>query len=66
MDTSALEAVVDSIIAENPGDWAEYVSGTTRSARSWPDPSWQGHEGHAGQGDGRAATALLEQRRAGS
>jgi aspartyl-tRNA(Asn)/glutamyl-tRNA(Gln) amidotransferase subunit B len=67
MDTSALEAIVDSIIADNPDDWAEYVSGDDKKRKKLAG-SFMGKVMKAtqGQADGRAATALLEQRRASS
>ncbi|HVN52453.1 MAG TPA: Asp-tRNA(Asn)/Glu-tRNA(Gln) amidotransferase subunit GatB [Acidimicrobiales bacterium] len=67
MDTSALEAVVDAIIAENPDDWAEFVSGDEKRRKKLAG-AFMGKVMKATQGkaDGKAATALLEARRAGS
>jgi aspartyl-tRNA(Asn)/glutamyl-tRNA(Gln) amidotransferase subunit B len=67
MDTSALEAVVDRIIAENPDDWAEFVGGDDKKRKKLAG-AFMGKVMKATQGkaDGKAATALLEQRRGGT
>ena len=63
MDTGALEAAVDAIIAANPGEWEQFRSG---------DPKVRGKltgffvgqimKATKGQADGKAVTALLNQR----
>ncbi len=65
MDVADLEAVVDRIIAENPDDWAEFVSGDDRK-RGKLTGAFIGKVMVATdrQADGKAATALLNQRRA--
>jgi aspartyl-tRNA(Asn)/glutamyl-tRNA(Gln) amidotransferase subunit B len=65
MDTGALEAAVEKVIAENPGDWAEYVDGDEKKRKKLAG-AFMGKLMKATQGkaDGKAAMALLEQRRA--
>ncbi|HEX2577016.1 MAG TPA: Asp-tRNA(Asn)/Glu-tRNA(Gln) amidotransferase subunit GatB [Aquihabitans sp.] len=63
MDTGALEAAVDAVIAANPAEWAQFTAG---------DPKVRGKltgffigqvmKATKGQADGKAATALLNQR----
>jgi aspartyl-tRNA(Asn)/glutamyl-tRNA(Gln) amidotransferase subunit B len=63
MDTGALEAVVDQVITANPNEWAQFCEG---------DPKVRGKltgffvgqimKATKGQADGKAATALLNQR----
>jgi aspartyl-tRNA(Asn)/glutamyl-tRNA(Gln) amidotransferase subunit B len=63
MDTGALEAVVDQVIAANPAEWEQFCAG---------DPKVRGKltgffvgqimKATKGQADGKAATALLNQR----
>jgi aspartyl-tRNA(Asn)/glutamyl-tRNA(Gln) amidotransferase subunit B len=64
MDTSALEDVVDAVIAENPGDWAEFVAGDDKK-RGKLTGFFVGQvmKASKGQADGKAVTALLNQRR---
>jgi aspartyl-tRNA(Asn)/glutamyl-tRNA(Gln) amidotransferase subunit B len=65
MDVADLEAVVDRIIAENPGDWDAFVTGDDKK-RGKLTGAFMGKIMGAtkGQADGKAATALLNQRRA--
>ncbi len=63
MDTGALEAVVDEVIAANPSEWAQFCEG---------DPKVRGKltgffvgqimKATKGQADGKLATALLTQK----
>jgi aspartyl-tRNA(Asn)/glutamyl-tRNA(Gln) amidotransferase subunit B len=63
MDTGALEAVVDGVIAENPDDWQQFVEGDDK-ARGKLTGFFVGKVMKAtqGQADGKAVTALLRQR----
>jgi aspartyl-tRNA(Asn)/glutamyl-tRNA(Gln) amidotransferase subunit B len=65
MDTSDLEAVIDAIVAENPDDWAEFVSGDDKKRKKLAG-AFMGKVMKATQGkaDGKIATELLESRRA--
>jgi aspartyl-tRNA(Asn)/glutamyl-tRNA(Gln) amidotransferase subunit B len=65
MAAGDLEAVVDRVIAENPDDWAEFVTADDRK-RGKLTGAFMGKIMGAtkGQADGKAATALLNQRRA--
>ena len=67
MDAADLEAVIDAIIAENPDDWDTYVNGDDKR-RKKVSGAFIGKimKATQGQADGKAATALLEQRRAGA
>ena len=60
MDNSALTAAVDAAIAAQPAAWAKYCAGEEKAIGC---PRRPGHEGHPGQADGKAVTALLQQRR---
>ncbi len=66
MDTGALEAVVDEVIAEHADDWAQFVEGDDK-ARGKLTGFFVGlvMKTTKGQADGKAVTALLR-RRAGS
>jgi aspartyl-tRNA(Asn)/glutamyl-tRNA(Gln) amidotransferase subunit B len=65
MDSSALEASVDAVIAANPGDWDAFVTADDRK-RGKLTGFFVGQVMKAtkGQADGKAVTALLERRRA--
>jgi aspartyl-tRNA(Asn)/glutamyl-tRNA(Gln) amidotransferase subunit B len=65
MDASDLAAVVDGIIADNPGDWAAYVGGDDKRRKKLSG-AFIGKimKATQGQADGKVATTLLEQRRA--
>jgi aspartyl-tRNA(Asn)/glutamyl-tRNA(Gln) amidotransferase subunit B len=67
MDTSALEAVVDGIIAANAADWDEFVHGDDKK-RGKLTGFFVGQvmKTTEGQADGKAVTALLNERRAAS
>ena len=64
MDSADLAAVVDGIIAENPDDWADFVGGDDKRRKKLTG-AFIGRimKATQGQADGKAATALLEQRR---
>ncbi len=63
MDTGALEAVVDQVIAEHPEDWAQFVGGDDK-ARGKLTGFFVGlvMKATRGQADGKAVTALLRQK----
>ncbi len=63
MDTGALEAVVDQVIAEHPDDWAQFVEGDDK-ARGKLTGFFVGliMKATKGQADGKAVTALLRQK----
>ncbi len=63
MDTGALEAVVDQIIAEHPDDWTQFVAGDDK-ARGKLTGFFVGliMKATKGQADGKAVTALLRQK----
>jgi aspartyl-tRNA(Asn)/glutamyl-tRNA(Gln) amidotransferase subunit B len=63
MDTGALEAVVDQVIAEHPDDWAQFVDGDDK-ARGKLTGFFVGlvMKATRGQADGKAVTALLRAR----
>jgi aspartyl-tRNA(Asn)/glutamyl-tRNA(Gln) amidotransferase subunit B len=65
MDTSALEAVVDEIIAANPDDWAKYVTADDK-ARKKLSGFFTGliMKATKGKADGRAVNELLTKRAA--
>jgi aspartyl-tRNA(Asn)/glutamyl-tRNA(Gln) amidotransferase subunit B len=65
MDTSALDAAVDAVIASHPDDWAAYV-GADDAKRKKLSGFFVGQVMKAtkGQADGKAVTAALDQRRA--
>ena len=62
MDTGALEAVVDQVIAEHPDDWTQFVEGDDK-ARGKLTGFFVGliMKATSGQADGKAVTALLRQ-----
>ena len=63
MDTGALEAVVDQVIAEHPDDWQQFVDGDDK-ARGKLTGFFVGliMKATKGQADGKAVTALLRQK----
>ncbi len=63
MDTSALDAAVDAAIAASPDEWARYVAGDEK-ARGKLTGFFVGQVMKAtkGKADGKAVTALLQQR----
>jgi aspartyl-tRNA(Asn)/glutamyl-tRNA(Gln) amidotransferase subunit B len=63
MDTSALESAVDAAIAALPDAWATYVGGGDKAAGALVGAVMKATKGQA---DGKAVTALLQQRRAGA
>jgi len=67
MDTSALEGIVDAVIAGNEADWAEFVAGDDKK-RGKLTGFFVGQvmKESKGQADGKAVTALLNQRRDGA
>jgi aspartyl-tRNA(Asn)/glutamyl-tRNA(Gln) amidotransferase subunit B len=60
LDTGALEAIVDAVIAENPDEWAQLGSGDEK-AQGKLIGFFMGKvmKASKGQADGKAATALL-------
>jgi aspartyl-tRNA(Asn)/glutamyl-tRNA(Gln) amidotransferase subunit B len=66
MDTSALEAVVDEVIAANPTEWAEFVAGDDKRRKKLAG-FFTGRimQATKGQADGKAVAALLEAKRLG-
>jgi aspartyl-tRNA(Asn)/glutamyl-tRNA(Gln) amidotransferase subunit B len=65
MDTGALESVVDSVIADNPSEWTQFVEGDDDRRRKLAG-FFVGKVMKATQGkaDGKAVTSLLHQRAA--
>jgi aspartyl-tRNA(Asn)/glutamyl-tRNA(Gln) amidotransferase subunit B len=65
MAAGDLEAVVDAVIAEHPQDWADFVGGDDKKRKKLTG-AFIGKimKATQGQADGKAATALLEARRA--
>jgi aspartyl-tRNA(Asn)/glutamyl-tRNA(Gln) amidotransferase subunit B len=63
MDTDAVTAVVDGVIAAHPDEWADFVSGDDK-ARGKMTQYFVGQVMKAtrGQADGKAVTAILRQR----
>ncbi len=68
MDSSDLEAVVDSVIAAHPDDWAEFVAADDKGKIKKLSGFFTGQIMAAtkGQADGRAVNTLLKQRRSGA
>jgi aspartyl-tRNA(Asn)/glutamyl-tRNA(Gln) amidotransferase subunit B len=63
MDTSALEAVVDEVIAANPDTWAKYAGGEAKAGGFLTGQVMKATQGKA---DGKAVNALLQERKAAS
>ena len=61
VDTSLIEAAVDAAIAEDDGAWSRYVGGEDKVAGMFVGKVMKATGGKA---DGKAVTALLQQRRA--
>ena len=66
MDTGALEALVDEIIAAHPAEWQQFVDGDDK-AKGKLTGFFMGKvmQASKGQADGKAATALLRSRAGG-
>jgi aspartyl-tRNA(Asn)/glutamyl-tRNA(Gln) amidotransferase subunit B len=66
MDTGALEALVDEIIAAHPDEWQQFLAGDDK-ARGKLTGFFMGKvmQASKGQADGKAATAVLRSRAAG-
>ncbi len=62
MDTSELESMVDDAIAAQPDAWAKFCAGEGKAMGALVGAVMKASKGQA---DGKAVTALLEQRRAG-
>jgi aspartyl-tRNA(Asn)/glutamyl-tRNA(Gln) amidotransferase subunit B len=60
MDTSALEAVVDQVIAANTEAWTKFCEGEGKAMGALVGAVMKASQGKA---DGKAATALLNQKR---
>ena len=60
MDTSELESMVDDAIAAQPDAWAKFCAGEDKAFGAIVGTVMQASKGQA---DGKAVTALLEQRR---
>jgi aspartyl-tRNA(Asn)/glutamyl-tRNA(Gln) amidotransferase subunit B len=63
MDTSELESMVDDAIAAQPDAWAKYCAGDDKASGAVVGLVMKSSRGQA---DGKAVTALLQQRRAAS
>jgi len=61
LGADALAGVVDELLAAHPEDWASYVSGNEKVAGMFVGKVMKATNGKA---DGKAVTALLQQRRA--
>jgi aspartyl-tRNA(Asn)/glutamyl-tRNA(Gln) amidotransferase subunit B len=66
MDTGALEALVDDVIAAHPAEWQQFLDGDDK-ARGKLTGFFMGKvmQASKGQADGKAATALLRSRAGG-
>ncbi|MFZ9676383.1 MAG: Asp-tRNA(Asn)/Glu-tRNA(Gln) amidotransferase subunit GatB [Ilumatobacteraceae bacterium] len=60
MDTSALEAMVDEVIAAQPDAWAKYCAGEEKAMGALVGAIMKASKGKA---DGKAVTALLQSKR---
>ena len=61
MDTSALDASIDEVIAANPDVWAKYVAGDDRAVSFL---TGQVMRATKGQADGKAVNSIFQERRA--
>ena len=61
MDTSALDSVIDEVIAAQPAEWDKYVAGDDKVAQFL---TGQVMRATKGQADGKAVNAVLRERRA--
>lgn len=63
MDTGALEAIVDDVIAKNPDDWAKYVAADDKARRKLSGFfTGQIMKASQGKADGRAVAEILARR----
>ena len=60
MDTGALEAMVDQIIADNAAVWSKYCSGEDKAMGALVGAAMKASQGKA---DGKLVTALLQAKR---
>ena len=60
MDTGAIEAMVDQIIADNAAAWAKYASGEDKAMGALVGAAMKASQGKA---DGKLVTALLQAKR---
>jgi aspartyl-tRNA(Asn)/glutamyl-tRNA(Gln) amidotransferase subunit B len=60
MDTGALEAMVDQVIADNAAAWAKYTSGEDKAMGALVGAAMKASQGKA---DGKLVTALLQAKR---
>ena len=60
MDTNELESMVDDAIAAQPEAWAKFCAGEAKAMGALVGAVMKASRGQA---DGKAVTALLEQRR---
>ncbi|MCU1388142.1 MAG: gatB [Ilumatobacteraceae bacterium] len=60
MDTGALEAMVDQVIADNSAAWAKYVGGEDKAMGALVGAAMKASQGKA---DGKLVTALLQSKR---
>jgi len=66
MDTGALEAMVDEVIAANPDDWQQFLDADDKAAGKLTGFFvGQIMKASKGQADGKAVTALLQHKRTG-
>jgi aspartyl-tRNA(Asn)/glutamyl-tRNA(Gln) amidotransferase subunit B len=63
MDESALEAVVDGVIAANPDTWAKFAGGEGKAGGFL---TGQVMKVTGGQADGKAVNAILQRRKGSS
>jgi aspartyl-tRNA(Asn)/glutamyl-tRNA(Gln) amidotransferase subunit B len=60
MDESALDAVIEEVIAANPAEWAKYIGGDDKVVSFF---TGQVMKATKGQADGKAVNAKLRERR---
>jgi aspartyl-tRNA(Asn)/glutamyl-tRNA(Gln) amidotransferase subunit B len=60
MDTGALEAMVDQVIADNAAAWAKYAGGEDKAMGALVGAAMKASQGKA---DGKLVTAILQARR---
>jgi len=60
MDTGALDAILDQVIADNPDEWQRYLGGDDKLAGFFTGKVMAATKGQA---DGKAVNAGLRQRR---
>jgi aspartyl-tRNA(Asn)/glutamyl-tRNA(Gln) amidotransferase subunit B len=66
MDTSALSAAIDAVIAANPDDWDQFVTDEKKRGKLTGFFVGQVMKATKGQADGKAVTAMLNERRVGA